>query len=362
VPRSPKNKRSIVGLDIEPGAVAAAQVAPDGPLTVAHAATASLPPNVVRDGEVADVEALASALKDMFKEHKLERRVRIGVANQRIVVRTLDVPPVEERRELEAAVRFLAQDELPMPLEDAVIDFHPLGIVETDNGPRQRVVLVAARRQMIEQVIAAVRAAGLKAEGIDLSAFAMVRALGDGAPEPTLFLSIGGLSNLAIAEEGTVTFTRVSGSGLEGMAGMLAERRQIPVEEARQLLVNVGVEGEIEPGSEEEAGMARSVLVEGVRRIAQEVRASLHFHESASTGGASVERVVVTGAVVGIPGFVDALAEELGLPVIPGIVPGGLNDAHGARFAVAAGLAVTEVEAPAAATEVAPPAEEAKAA
>jgi type IV pilus assembly protein PilM len=345
VARSPKNKRPIVGLDIEPGAVAAAQVAPGAPLTVAVAATAPLPPNVVRDGEVADVETLASVLKDMFKEHKLDRRVRVGVANQRIVVRTLELPPVEERAELEAAVRFLAQDELPMPLEEAVIDFHPLGIVETENGPRQRVVLVAARRQMIEQVVAAVRAAGLRAEGIDLSAFAMVRALGDGDPAPTLFLSIGGLSNLAIAEEGTVNFTRVSGSGLEGMAGVLAERRQIPVEEARQLLVAVGVDGEIEPGNEEEAGMARSVLLEGVRRIAQEARASVDFHEAAATGSAAVERVVLTGAVVGIPGFVNALAEELGLPVVPGIVPGGLNEAHGARFAVAAGLAVEEAEA-----------------
>lgn len=343
--RSPKNKRPIVGLDIEPGAVAAAQVAPGAPLTVAVAATAPLPPNVVRDGEVADVETLASVLKEMFKEHKLDRRVRVGVANQRIVVRTLELPPVEDRAELEAAVRFLAQDELPMPLEEAVIDFHPLGIVETEDGPRQRVVLVAARRQMIEQVVAAVRAAGLRAEGIDLSAFAMVRALGDGDPAPTLFLSIGGLSNLAIAEEGTVNFTRVSGSGLEGMAGVLAERRQIPVEEARRLLVAVGVDGEIEPGNEEEAGMARSVLVEGVRRIAQEARASVDFHEAAATGAGSVERVVLTGAVVGIPGFVEALAEELGLPVVPGIVPGGLNDAHGARFAVAAGLAVEEAQA-----------------
>ena len=343
--RTPKNKRSIVGLDIEPGAVAAAQVEPTGALTVVAAATAPLPPNVVRDGEVADVEALAAVLKEMFREHKLDRRVRVGVANQRIVVRTLDLPPVEDRAELEAAVRFLAEDELPMPLADAVIDFHPLGIVDTDNGPRQRVVLVAARRQMIEQVVAAVRAAGLRAEGIDLSAFAMVRALGGDDPSPTLFLSVGGLSNLAIAAEGTVHFTRVSGSGLEGMAGVLAERRQTPVEEARKLLVTAGLEGEIEPGMEEEIGAARSVLAEGVRRIAQEARASLDFHEAAGAGTQAVERVVLTGAVVGIPGFVSALAGELGLPVVPGIVPGGLNDAHGARFAVAAGLAVEEAQA-----------------
>jgi type IV pilus assembly protein PilM len=342
VPRPSKTKRLLVGLDIEPGAVAAAQVAVDGGLSIEHGASAPLAPNVVRDGEVADVDALAGALRELFREHKLDRRVRIGVANQRIVVRTLELPPIEDAKELEAAVRFTAQDELPMPLDEAIIDFHVLGIAETPEGPRQRVVLVAARRQMIEQVVAAAHAAGLRPEGIDLSAFAMVRALGDGNPAPTLFLAVGGLSNLAIAAGGTVQFTRVSGSGLEGMAGILAERRGIPVEEARQLIVAVGLDAPIEPGSEEEAGMARSVLAEGVRRIAQEARASLDFHTAGQGDGAPVERAVLTGPVLGVPGFADALAEELGLPIVPGIVPAPHGDAHGARYAVAAGLAVEE--------------------
>ena len=137
--RSPKQKRPVVGLDIEPGAVAAAQVVVNGSLSVAQTASAPLAPNVVRDGEVADIEALAEALKNLFRDHKLDRRVRIGVANQRIVVRTLDLPPVEEGKELEAVVRFHAQDELPMPLDEAVIDFHALGVVETEAGPKQRV-------------------------------------------------------------------------------------------------------------------------------------------------------------------------------------------------------------------------------
>jgi type IV pilus assembly protein PilM len=341
VSRSPKSKRPLVGLELEPGAVVVAEVEVNGSLRVARGFTAPLPPNVVRDGEVADAEALAIALKDLFREHKLDRRVRIGVANQRIVVRTLDLPPISDRKELEAAVRFSAQDELPMPLDEAVIDFHPLGIVETEDGPRQRVVLVAARRVMIEHVFAAVRAAGLSPQGIDLSAFAMVRALGDGDPAPTMFLSVGGLTNLAIAEAGTVKFTRVSGSGMEGMAGILAERRGIPVEEARLLLQTVGLAGAIEPGAEEEAGMARSVLTEGVRRIAAEARASLDFHRSSQDNAAPVERVVVTGAAVAVDGFVEALEDELGLPVVAGVVP-GLDEAHGARYAVAAGLAIEE--------------------
>lgn len=343
--RSPKTKRPVVGLDIEPGAIAAAMVAPGGALTMTQTASAPLAPNVVRDGEVADVETLAEALKALFHDHKLDRRVRIGVANQRIVVRTLDLPPVETEKELDAVVRFHAQDELPMRLDEAVIDFHALGVVETPAGPKQRVVLVAARRTLIESVVAAARTAGLRPEGVDLSAFAMVRALSDGNPAPTLFLAVGGLTNLAIAEAGNVVFTRVSGSGLEGMAGMLAERRGIAIEEARALLAAVGVAGPIEPGAEEEAGMARSAIIEGIRRIAGEARASLDFHHTANDAGEPVQRAVVTGPVIGIPGFVDALAEELGLPVVPGIVPGADGDADGARYAVAAGLAVEEVAA-----------------
>ena len=339
--RSPKTKRPVVGLDIEPGAIAAAMVAPGAGLTVTQTASAPLAPNVVRDGEVADVETLAEALKALFRENELDRRVRIGVANQRIVVRTLDLPPVENEKELDAVVRFHAQDELPMRLDEAVIDFHALGVVETPAGPKQRVVLVAARRSLIESVVSAARAAGLRPEGVDLSAFAMVRALADGDPSPTLYLAIGGLTNLAIAEDGNVLFTRVSGSGLEGMAGMLAERRGIAIEEARALVAAVGADGPVEPGAEEEAGMARSVLIEGIRRIAGEARASLDFHQTASAEGEPVQRAVITGPVIAIPGFVDALAEELGLPVTAGAVAGSHD---GARFAVAAGLAVEEVE------------------
>ena len=64
-----------------------------------------------------------------------------------------------------------------MPLESAVLDFQPLDVVDTAEGPRQRVLVVAARRDMVERVLTAVRAAGLRPEGVDLSAFAMIRAL-----------------------------------------------------------------------------------------------------------------------------------------------------------------------------------------
>jgi type IV pilus assembly protein PilM len=329
-----------VGLDIEPGSVSACEVDVDGGLRISRVASVALEPHVVREGEVADVEALSTALRQLFREHKLDRRVRVGVANQRIVVRTLDVPPVDDPKVLETAVRFQAQDELPMRLEEAVIDFHALGVEETPEGPRQRVLLVAARRQLIENLVAAVRGAGLKPEGVDLSAFALVRAVGYD-DEPTLYLSVGGLTNLAIAEAGTILFTRVSGSGFEGMAQMLAERRGIPLDAARQSLVDVGLDKEIEPGDEESALPARSVLVEGIRRIAGEARASMDFHHAARSGAEPIARAVLAGSVLAVPGFADALGAELGVPVVAATL-GADADIDGGRYAVAAGLAVEE--------------------
>ena len=79
--------------------------------------------------------------------------MRLGVANQRTVLRTLELPPVTDRKELEAAVRFQAEDQVPMPLSNAVLDFHSLGVFDTPEGPRQRVVLVAAQRDMVERLL-----------------------------------------------------------------------------------------------------------------------------------------------------------------------------------------------------------------
>ena len=168
--------------------------------------------------------------------------MRIGVANQRTVLRTLELPPVTDHKELAAAVSFQAQDQVPMPLGNAVLDFHPLGIIDTPAGPRQRVVLVAAQRDMVERLLSAVRSAGLTAEGVDLSAFALIRSLYRPEAEQTgrvLYLNVDGLTNLAIAEGTVCRFTRVVGSGFEGMAAELAERRGIALVDARSRLAEV---------------------------------------------------------------------------------------------------------------------------
>ena len=337
--------RLLTGLEIEPGSIAAARVSVNGHVVVDRAACAPLEPNVVRDGEVGDAAALSEALRELWRANKdLGKKVRVGIANARIVVRPIDLPPMENPKELAAAVRFQAAEELPMPLDQAVLDYQDMGVIDTPDGPRQRVVVVAARRDMIESVVATVRAAGLKVEGIDLSAFAMIRALGADA-EPTLYLSVGGLTNLAIADSRGCSFTRIAPTGLESMASDVAERCALPLPEARNWLTRVGLLAAPEDfdGDAETAAMVRTVLDSGVRKLSGDLRFSLDFHQS--SGGAPVERVVLTGPATRVPNFAASLERELGIAVEQRVVDAS-STALGvdpSRVTLAAGLAVEEV-------------------
>jgi type IV pilus assembly protein PilM len=422
----------VVGLDIQPGHVAAVQARVNGSIVVKHAAGAPLPADTVREGEVLDEGVLSETLRELFKDSRLSRRVRLGVANQRTVLRTLELPPVTDRKELAAAVNFQAQDQVPMPLSNAVLDFHPLGIFETPDGPRQRVVLVAAQRDMIQRLLAAVRDAGLRPEGVDLSAFALIRSLYRRDAEHAgrvLYLNVDGLTNMAIAEGTTCSFTRVVGGGMEAMASELAERRSIPLVDARALIAAVDLtvsvpdlaaqvaaaEAESEPesvvdpgapaaivdgassagdalesdedqdareqamsysemasvaqpspasvaqpspksdlepssamssrGAMEAPADVRLVLENGIREIAGEVRNSLDFHRS-QEGGGEVSLVVLSGSALDLPGFAEALQEQLGVQVERESVQLDEQDLGGVsahRLAIAAGLAVEEV-------------------
>jgi type IV pilus assembly protein PilM len=428
----------VVGLDIQPGLIAAAQVRVNGAILAEQAAAAELPADAMREGDVADPAAVTQALRELFASSRLGKRVRVGVANQRTVMRTLELPPVSDAKELAAAVRFQAQDQIPMPLASAVMDFHALGVVDTPAGPRQKVVVVAAQRDMIDRLLTVVRGAGLTPVGIDLSAFALIRSLHTSAPEAAgrvLYLNVDGLTNLAIAEGTVCHFTRVVGGGFEEMVLELAERRGVPLTEARALLAAVDLsasepeeasllrrsgagpedptevhasdpsdaEGEQVVSSEpaedqldidaleadaasgdvaheepetgapyprkspsEHAGAApltepppapsdasqpndseaRLVLENGVRAISGEVRNSLDFHRSQG-GGADVTHVVLSGLVLDLPGFTEALQASLGVDVHPAAVAladeslAGRVSTH--RLAVAAGLAAAEV-------------------
>jgi type IV pilus assembly protein PilM len=334
-----------VGLDLDPSHIAAAEVHVNGSITVTRGAVADLRPGILRDGEVVDPIALGDELRAFFAEHDLPRRVRLGVANQRIVVRTLDLPPIDDPKALAAAVKHEAPDHIPMPIEEAIVDFQSLGLVGTAKGPRTRVVVAAARRETIDRLVDATRQAGLELAGIDLSAFAMIRALrpteGEGA---VLYVNASGLTNIAVANASGCLFTRAAAGGLDATIAALAERRALTREHARAWMSHVGLVTPLEEieGDAELVTATRAAIEDGVHQLADTVRNSLNFYRTQESAE-KVERAVLTGPAIAIPGYAERLGEQLKLPLEPVLAATTAEDVDLHRLTVAAGLAVTSV-------------------
>src|SRR3954451_21842203 len=318
---STSKSRAVVGLDVEAGSIAAAEVVSNGDSAVTRFGMAPLDAGTFSEGEVSDPEALGDSLKELFSKNKLSKTVRVGLASQRVAVRTLRLPLIEDHGELETAIRFQAQDHIPMPLEQAVLDWHVVAHSTGDNGERQiEVVAVAARRDMLGGLTQALSCAGLRPIGIDLSAFGMIRALaresyspvepgdyvdapgygppsyeqgiarrlgGDGSGTASaqevipakLYCNFGDVTNLAVARGSTCLFTRVSPFGVEGIAQKLAERRELSLDHGRQRLVHGGPQKPLTgiEGDDETVKVARDSLAEGAARLVDELRLSLEY-------------------------------------------------------------------------------------
>jgi type IV pilus assembly protein PilM len=337
-----RQDKTVVGLEMDPSHIAAAEVHVNGQITVKKGAVADLRAGILRDGEVIDTAGLSESLRSLFAEHDLGTNVRIGVANQRIVVRTLDLPVTHDEAALKLAVQAGAPDHIPVPMDEAVLDFQPLGTVATPEGPRTRVVIVAVRRDMIDRLVTAAHDAGLHVEGIDLSAFAMVRALRPaGTEHAVLYINLAGLTNVAVANDTGCLFTRAAAGGLDAIAQTLSERRGLTLEHARGWMQHVGLNtpSPAIEGDAELVAAVRQALEDGVHQVADTVRNSLNFYRMQDSAE-NVERAVLTGSAVAIPGFADELATQLTIPVESAVVATDVEGADAGRLTVAAGLAL----------------------
>ena len=351
-----KKATGVAGLNIEAGSIAVAEVSSNGSTYVAASAVHPLSPGVFHEGEVVNPDGLISALKDLYSSHKLTKRVRVGVGNQRVIVRTLRLPAIEDPKEMEAAIRFQAQEQIPMPLDHAVLQHQVVGGVpaQEGTGPQVDVVVIAARRDMVTSLIQPLRRAGLEPIGLDLSAFGMIRALAsvsapaepqeEGAASPEdaiLYCNIGDVLNLAVARGRACLFTRVSGTGMESITARLASDCGLYPEHAEQWLLHVGLETPAESveGDPEIVAAARRALNQGAASLVDEMRLSLDYYRALESA-VPVSGVVLCGAGSAIPGLAVAMEEQIGLPIsAPRPLPlADLDDTLAARLVLPLGL------------------------
>ncbi|HWC49879.1 MAG TPA: type IV pilus assembly protein PilM [Solirubrobacterales bacterium] len=352
-----KKVTSLAGLNIEAGSIAVAEVSSNGSTHLASSAVYPLQPGVFHEGEVIDADGLVAALKGLYSANKLSKRVRVGVGNQRVIVRTLRLPALEDPKEMEAAIRFQAQEQIPMPLDHAILQHQVVGGVPAEEGsaPQVDVVVIAARRDMISSLVEPLRRAGLEPMGIDLSAFGMIRALASlsvAAPEENeagpiapqdaiLYCNVGDVLNLAVARGRSCLFTRVSGTGMEAIIARLSVDRGLSPEHAEQWLFHVGLSAPTETieGDPEIVTATRRLLERGVSSLVDELRLSLDYYRALESA-VPVSGVVLCGTGSAIPGLAAAMEEQVGLQISaprPGALL-GLDDVLAARLVLPLGL------------------------
>jgi type IV pilus assembly protein PilM len=326
-PRNAKRKRrrkqEIVGLKIGASQIAASRVVNNGSAKLVQLARVPLEPGVVVAGEVRDVAALATALDRFFSDNKLPRRgIRLGIGTNRIGVRTVDIEGVDDERQLGNVVRFRAHEALSIPLDQAVLDYHVVSETVDESGAvSRRVLLAAAYKEPIDHYVEACRAAGLELSGIDVEAFALLRAVAphygqmEVLPEvASVVVSIGhDRSTLAISDGTVCDFMRVLDWGGSKLEAAIAQELGLTGPEAAELKLELDLAREA-PDHDPRAPFARAAVERELQTLARELVASLHFYQG-QPGSLAISEVFVTGGTTQLPGLAEELERLTRVPV-----------------------------------------------
>lgn len=332
--------RTVVGLDIGSSGVRAAEFAIGRrTTTLQRYAEVELPAGVIRAGTVADPDALTEALKELWARGRFRTKaVVLGVANDAVLVRQMDLewmPPADFRQ----ALRYQVADSLPVPVDEANLDYYLLEEVELPAEGKEaarrvaRVMLVAAGREMVDGFVRALHAARLRPIRVDLLPFALVRAVSPTvtAPDTPLeaVVDIGADTVVVVVHQGgRPRFVRtIAGHGGDVITQALMERYEWDREDAERTKVVLGMpghtrldllEGDLEeaPDPDELAEHpAHQVIAQHVEAMISEIRATLVYFRGSVAEEQRLSRVVLTGSAARLGGLAEAMSENLDRPV-----------------------------------------------
>ncbi len=345
-----------VGLDIGTDFIRAAQIKPSGSgNSLASYGLVAMPFGAVVEGEVVDPEAVAIAIKELWRKSGIRNKtVSVGVSNQKVVVRLIDLPYME-RAELVGAIQYQAQDYIPIPIEEAIIDFQIIGDYMTPADEHMmEVVLVAAQRDMISNVVSAVEGAGLRLAQVDVTAFALVRSLLGSTPSwfaeenETPGEAIGvvhvssGLTNIAVVERGLPRFTRVSSLAGNQFTQSIANVMNLTFDEAEELktiagLPSIDAPDDLPPGLDPQiAQTAQGALEREANKFIAEVRRSFDYYLTQAVQVRSIGRIYLTGTGAGLRNLPTYLERGLQTQVLLGDPLSGLQMSGNAEAAALA--------------------------
>ena len=267
-----------------------------------------------------DSEALANEIAAFFSAADLPRKnVRLGIGSSRTGVRVFERPEVDDPRQLANAIRFRAYETLPIPIEEAMLDYH---ILEETNAP-DRVLLAVAYRDLVDRFTATCAAAKIDLVGIDIEAFALLRAVGgeplsagERAEAARVAVSIGNdRTTVAVSDGRLCEFTRVLDWGGARVTAAIQKSLDVGAEEAEQIKRSLDVSA---TATDELADERTTKAAEAARRevngLARELASSLHFYQD-QVDSLGFAEITITGGGAHLQGLAAQLEELIGISV-----------------------------------------------
>lgn len=336
--------RTVVGLDIGNTGVRAAEFQIGRrTTTLRRFASVDLPEDAIRYGMVKDPDAVTAALRELWSRGKFSTKaVVLGIANDGVLVRQMDLewmPPADFRKGL----RYQVADALPVPVDEANLDYYMLDEIEQAPDSKgdvrrvARVMLVAAGREMVDTFVRSVQAAGLRPVRVDLLPFALARAAspvvaplaGSDAPLEAV-VDIGADTVVVVVHQGgRPQFVRtLAGHGGHAITRALMARYEWTWDEAERTKISLGLPGhastveppglesaESAPAEVQGAHPAHATIAEQVDGLVTELRATLTFFRTSTADPKPLSRIVLAGKASGLGGLAETLAEQLGVPI-----------------------------------------------
>ncbi|MFC4242434.1 type IV pilus assembly protein PilM [Gryllotalpicola reticulitermitis] len=344
----------VLGIDIGSESVRAVELVPDGHgrATLHRYHEVSLPAGAVVRGEVQEPLTVTTAIKQLRARGGFKtKKAIVGVSNQKVIARDFSVPhaPLRQIRE---TLPFHAQDLLPVPAAEALLDFYPVSESQGDEGRMINGLLLAAVKDAVLGNVKAVQSAGLDLQNVDLIPFALVRALLDRAAlgGTTAIIDLGASSTtVVIARGGVPQFVRIIPSGSADLTQALAQRLEITTDAADAVKQKLGLARSVADADEHRAVQ---VIYDQSNEILGSLRNTVNYFTNVHPD-MPVEGIIITGGAAALPGLMNALADVTRLPVGLGnpfanvTLGRGIDEQHVAGAhgvaAVAVGLALGSV-------------------
>ncbi len=269
----------------------------------------ALPPEVIVEGAVMDAGRVVDAIKELLASQQVKtKQVVLSVSGSSVIIKRIAIADMSEE-ELSESIKWEAEQYIPFSIDDVNVDFQKLGPGMQEG--QADVLLVAAKKDKINDYVNLVKEAGLEPVVLDVDAFALANMYELNYPLEagiTALLNIGAsVMNISILKDGASIFTRDISVGGNRYTEALQREFGLTNEDAERVKMGESVEG---VDGDQIAGVMSSVTED----IVAETQRSLDFFRS-TTGSEQVSRVLVSGGCARISSFTHMLAERIEIPV-----------------------------------------------